>query len=313
MAIYRRGPIWWADVTINGQRTRRSLETDSVQEARRRERDLIRSETVKPKGKTLEEALSAWLDERQRGRSDLSILGRLAALEPVQASQVNDEWCREHLGALGAANYNRHIGVIHAALALIGEPSKLAKRKTPPGRTRFLSRPEWSRLYAALPGHMKPLCAFALATGLRQENVLRLEWSAVDLPRRLAWVAAESAKGRRPISIPLSDDAVQILTGAIGRHERFVFTWGEKVRRPYLTTPKNAWATAIEAARLEGVTFHTLRHTWASWHIMAGTPLIVLQKLGGWASLEMVQRYAHLAPDHTAQFANRVIVHETKE
>ena len=47
-----------------------------------------------------------------------------------------------------------------------------------------------------------------------------------------------------------------------------------------------------------------MRHTWASWHIMAGTSIEVLQKLGGWADLKMVLRYAHLAPDHLASYAN---------
>jgi hypothetical protein len=37
---------------------------------------------------------------------------------------------------------------------------------------------------------------------------------------------------------------------------------------------------------------------------MAGTPLEVLQKLGGWSSLAMVLRYAHLAPDHLAGYAD---------
>jgi hypothetical protein len=47
-----------------------------------------------------------------------------------------------------------------------------------------------------------------------------------------------------------------------------------------------------------------LRHTWASWHVQAGTPLHVLQKLGGWESVEMVQKYAHLSSDHLAEYVN---------
>ena len=43
------------------------------------------------------------------------------------------------------------------------------------------------------------------------------------------------------------------------------------------------------------VHFHNLRHTWASWHVRAGTPLMVLKELGGWEHIEMVQKYAHLA------------------
>jgi hypothetical protein len=40
--------------------------------------------------------------------------------------------------------------------------------------------------------------------------------------------------------------------------------------------------------------------------VQNGTPLNALQELGGWKSLEMVQRYAHLAPSHLASFANNL-------
>ncbi|MEO5699749.1 MAG: tyrosine-type recombinase/integrase [Casimicrobiaceae bacterium] len=40
-----------------------------------------------------------------------------------------------------------------------------------------------------------------------------------------------------------------------------------------------------------------MRHTWATWHRQAGTPTHELQRLGGWRSSVMVERYAHLAPD----------------
>jgi site-specific recombinase XerC len=51
-----------------------------------------------------------------------------------------------------------------------------------------------------------------------------------------------------------------------------------------------------------------LRHTWASWHVQNGTPLHILKELGGWATYEMVQRYAHLAPEHLAKFAGNAKV-----
>ena len=320
MGIYQRGDIWWADVTIDGHRTRRSLETSSKPEALKRERDLIKSpKATRPRGKTLEDALGLWLDERERGRSDLSILARLSGLPAVQAADVDDAWARTHLGKLGPANFNRHLTVLHAALVMakqlrwIADVPTFGKKRPPAGRTRFLTRPEWSRLHGHLPEHLKPLCAFALATGLRQDNVLRLTWAKVDLDQGLAWVEAEDAKGGKTLSIPLSSDAIEILRGEEGRHPEFVFTWGKKVRRPFASTPKTAWLAAVEEAKLEGVTFHTLRHTWASWHVMAGTPLPVLQQLGGWASFEMVQRYAHLAPGHIAEFASRVTIRVTPE
>ena len=51
---------------------------------------------------------------------------------------------------------------------------------------------------------------------------------------------------------------------------------------------------------------HDLRHTWVSWHVMAGTPLYDLMTLGGWKTMGCVQRYAHLAPEHLAYVASRI-------
>ena len=45
------------------------------------------------------------------------------------------------------------------------------------------------------------------------------------------------------------------------------------------------------------VVFHTLRHTFASWLALNHTPLLTIKELGGWQSLDMVERYAHLIPD----------------
>jgi integrase len=320
VSVYLRGDTYWADFTLPGQkRVRQSLGTASRPEALRLERELIRQARAPAQGKRLHDALTAWLDERPRGRSDVSIVRRLAKLPDPPLLLVNEAWCREHLGALKPANYNRHVAIIRASLNLAGaigwlaSAPKIPRKRPPPGRTRFLSRAEWDALYLCLPEHLRPLASFALLTGLRLENVVRLRWDHVDLDRAIAWVDADDAKGRRTLSVPLSADAVAVLRGELGRHAEFVFTWpapvgikGERCRLPYAATPKTAWLAAVKKAKLVGVTFHTLRHTWASWHVMSGTPLAVLQQLGGWASIEMVQRYAHLAPDHVAAYAGRV-------
>ncbi len=52
--------------------------------------------------------------------------------------------------------------------------------------------------------------------------------------------------------------------------------------------------------------WHDLRHTWASWHVQNGTPLHALQELGGWETADMVRRYAHLAAEHLAPYADRL-------
>jgi integrase len=61
---------------------------------------------------------------------------------------------------------------------------------------------------------------------------------------------------------------------------------------------RTAFETACRHAKLTDVTPHVLRHTFASRLVMAGVDLRTVQELGGWKSLNMVQRYAHLSREH---------------
>ena len=99
--------------------------------------------------------------------------------------------------------------------------------------------------------------------------------------------------------MPLSNAARAILAAQQGKNKQWVF--------PYDGHPigkiKTAWRKALKRAKIEDFTWHGLRHTWASWHVQNGTPLPVLKELGGWASMTMVGRYAHLAPEHLRAYA----------
>ena len=66
-----------------------------------------------------------------------------------------------------------------------------------------------------------------------------------------------------------------------------------------------AWIRALVRAGIVDFRWHDLRHTWANWHVQAGTPLHVLQELGGWESAEMVRRYAHLSSEHLAGYVEK--------
>ena len=87
--------------------------------------------------------------------------------------------------------------------------------------------------------------------------------------------------------------------------QRYVFSFRG---RPIIQLNTKAWYAALERAGITDFRWHDLRHTWASWHVQNGTPLFALQELAGWESAEMVRRYAHLAADHLAPYADRLCV-----
>jgi site-specific recombinase XerD len=65
-------------------------------------------------------------------------------------------------------------------------------------------------------------------------------------------------------------------------------------------------AAGKDTGFLEGCTWHSCRHTYASRLAMAGVDLRTIQALGGWKTLSQVQRYAHLTPGHLTAAAQRL-------
>ena len=175
--------------------------------------------------------------------------------------------------------------------------------KEPTRRIRFLTREEAQRLLAELPEHLADMAAFSLSTGLRASNVTGLQWSQVDLAKQLAWVHADQAKARKAIPVPLNAEAVLLVRRRLGKHATHVFSYHGS---PITQVSTKAWYAALKRAGISNFRWHDLRHTWASWHVQQGTPLFALQELGGWESAEMVRRYAHLAADHLAPYAERL-------
>jgi integrase len=170
-------------------------------------------------------------------------------------------------------------------------------------RIRWITHQEAERICLELPDHLEAMVRFSLATGLRESNVTGLEWSQIDMQRKVAWIHPDQAKAKKAIGIPLNADAIKAIHSQLGKHNRYVFTFKGK---PVLKAGGNAWKKALNRAGIKDFRWHDLRHTWASWHVQAGTPLNVLQELGGWSDYLMVLRYAHLAPEHLAEYANKI-------
>ena len=179
------------------------------------------------------------------------------------------------------------------------------KFKEPSVRIRWLTQDEAKRLLTELPEHLEAMARFSLVTGLRESNVTQLEWQQIDISRQVAWIHPDQAKAGKAIGIVLNEEAIEILKAQEGQHRSRVFTYkGEPVGKAGTL----AWRKALKRANIENFRWHDLRHTWASWHVQNGTPLNELREMGGWSSYEMVQKYAHLAPEHLAKYAGNARV-----
>lgn len=175
--------------------------------------------------------------------------------------------------------------------------------REPVRRVRYLTKLQAEALLCQLPSHLAHMVAFSLATGLRKSNVTGLCWSQVDLSRNIAWIHPDQSKTRKAIAVPLNSDARRIISLQVGKHSMHVFSYAGK---PVAQVTTAAWYKALKRCGIDDFRWHDLRHTWASWHVQSGTPLHVLQELGGWESAEMVRRYAHFSAGHLAAYVSKL-------
>ena len=176
------------------------------------------------------------------------------------------------------------------------------------GRTRFLMPAEVMRLQAAAPPQLQPLITFLIGTGCRLGEALALQWDAVDLQgARVILYEGETKSGaRRVVALPPAVGAALAAlphrVGAVFRRRRnkrlrgAMVPIGYRAGGGYGGQVKRAWASTVAAAGVEGATPHTLRHSWASWHYAVHQDLMLLKHEGGWSSVALVERYAHLMP-----------------
>lgn len=194
------------------------------------------------------------------------------------------------------------IAPLSAVLKHSGIEMKIARRREPEGRVRWITTEEAHRLLAACvkwQKHLQPLVAFMLFTGARSGEALALEWRQVDLRARTVRFAADTTKSGRSRTVPLPGPALAALADIKHRTGRvFLNIWNKPYKPSGDGNPiAKAFASVCERAGIDDFSPHDLRHTWATWHYRANRDLLALQQLGGWASLDMVQKYAHVDAD----------------
>ncbi|MFC1890234.1 tyrosine-type recombinase/integrase [Thermodesulfobacteriota bacterium] len=170
-------------------------------------------------------------------------------------------------------------------------------------RQRFFSHDEAADLLKALQ-EQDPQTArvakLSLYSGLRLGEVFNLTWANIDHSHGIIHVL-DAKSGERPVFItdPIREVLDELPPGdpdeplfKTKRGDRVV--WLSKAFRKVVDSLK--MNEGISDPR-ERVTFHTLRHTYASWAVMAGVPLYQVGKALGHKTLTMTQRYSHLSTE----------------
>ncbi|TAL17436.1 site-specific integrase, partial [bacterium] len=133
---------------------------------------------------------------------------------------------------------------------------------------------------------------FALYTGLRRGEIFKLEWSNVDVDRKI--ITLRNPKGGTDQNLPISKEAAEVIKALPKSNSLWVFpsskTGGKR------KCIRGAWAEIRKAANLpSNFRFHGLHHHFASALVSGGIDLYVVQKLLTHKDAATTQRYAHLS------------------
>ncbi|WP_405200791.1 tyrosine-type recombinase/integrase [Actinobacillus pleuropneumoniae] len=333
MSIYKRkdSAIWWVDVvTPSGSRIRRSSKT-AIKKQAQEFHDKLKSQLWdveilnKSPDRYFEEALLLFLKDGQgqkrfdskqahaqyfRERFHGRTLKSLTSEELINAIPT---FCHRQNKPLSPATQNRYRSSLLRIFSLAHKAGWVEKipfimrKNEPKVRVSWLEKSQAAELINSLKLEwMRNVCTFALLTGARMSEILTLTWDKVNFAKNLAIVSNDKAKSGKARSLPLNNKAIDLLQQIKTKSKsKYVFVRcstghaiGDIDRRDF--------RQACEKIGMPSFHFHDLRHTWASWHVQAGTPLFTLKEMGGWETLEMVRKYAHLNANHMLDYANHV-------
>lgn len=329
MPIYKRGSKYWVDVsTPTGERIRRSTGTSDKIKAQeyhdKLKHDLWQQDKLdKQPDRIFEDAIilalkdakgqTSFKTKQAYSKYFIAILGgkKLSSITSDDIANSIPDYSPITKRKLTSATKNRYRSFVLRAFSLahkmgwLTKSSYIPRMKEPTVRVRWLEKWEAELLLSNIKVKwMKDFVSIAILTGMRKSEILSLKWKSVDLVRRVAHVTADNAKSGRARPVPLNDVAIEILNG-IEKDGDYVFSNEGKRRSNYY---RECYYQALDDSGITDFTFHDLRHTWASWHAQSGTPLMVLKEMGGWETLEMVQKYAHFSGQHLTKYSEHVTI-----
>lgn len=330
MSIKKRGETWHIDIVApDGSRVRRSTGTTDRRKAQEYHDKLKHelwevSRLNKKPVRLFEEAVILFLKDAKEQKNFTTKQSRaeyfLSKFGGYDLNSITGEMIAKSLPEINintgkkvsSATKNRYRADIMRMLSLaykldwMDSIPYVPRFKEPKVRVSWITKEKANLLIHHLKLEwMKNACFFALTTGARLSEIFTLTWKNVDFVNRIATVTNENAKSGKARALLLNDNAIDILRAlSFKSKSEFVFT--RSTGKRVYDIDRRDFKNACNLAGINNFHFHDLRHTWASWHVQAGTPLFTLKELGGWETLEMVKKYAHLNAGHMLEFANNV-------
>lgn len=226
-------------------------------------------------------------------------LGRykLSEITSEHIDDVKHEFAKEHEGATVNRLLTSLSTLFNKAIKVWKwtkyNPVTAVQRMKENKRRRFLKEDERLRLLDACKQsntpELYPLVMLALSTAGRRSELLGLTWDAIDFDRdQVIFFDTKNGSSR---NLPL-DESVKYF---------FNYRKSQGAEKPFTTFPRKAFENALKRANIQDFKFHDFRHTVASYMAMNGATDRQIMAVGGWESVEMVGRYAHLRENYAKE------------
>lgn len=213
--------------------------------------------------------------------------------------QAIEGYKAKRLGFVKEATINRELALLKTMFSKavrwgyahknpVKEIQLFKEERTP---IKILNPEERKKLFDASPEFLKPILFMALKTGMRQGEILNLQWKEVDLATET--ISIKNTKAKKLREIPIHPELKKKLE-ALPRKSPYVFCDANGNKLPRNGMVRDHFQQVRSKIGLPELTFHALRHNFASELIAKGADVRTVQEYMGHSSLRMLQRYAHV-------------------